>query len=146
MADFILGMNAKAYVETSSTGLANLTEMSNVTNVQLSLSAGEADVTTRANSGWRATAATLREATATFDMVWKTDDAGFSAIKTAFLTSDTLEMAFLTGAVAVADSEGPYGTWSITGFDEGQPLEEAITVSVTCKLATFTEWVTEGVS
>jgi len=39
-------------------------KMGNVRDVTLTLEAGEADITTRANSGWRATAPTLRECTA----------------------------------------------------------------------------------
>ena len=58
MADFILGMNAKIYQGPPDTALASLTEMGNVRDVTLSLEAGEADITTRANSGWRATAPT----------------------------------------------------------------------------------------
>ena len=69
--DFQLGMNAKAYYGAADTPLVNLVELTNVKDVNLSLDAGEADVTTRANSGWRATAATLKEASAEFEMVWK---------------------------------------------------------------------------
>jgi len=36
---------------------------------------GEADITTRGNSGWRATAPTLRECTVEFQMVWRPGDA-----------------------------------------------------------------------
>jgi hypothetical protein len=43
--------------------------------VTLNLEAGEAEVTTRANSGWRATVATLKEASVEFEMVWDTGDA-----------------------------------------------------------------------
>ena len=111
MADFVLGMNGKAYYENAATGLANLDVLSNVRDVTLNLSAGEADITTRANAGWRATAATLRECTAEFEMVWKDSDTGFDALKTAWLTGATIEMAFLTGVKGIAgtNSEGPYG-------------------------------------
>ena len=84
MADFVLGMNAKIYQGAAGAPIGSLTEMSNVKDVTLTLEAGEADITTRANSGWRATAATLRECNLEFEMLWKTGDAGFEAIKTAF--------------------------------------------------------------
>ena len=62
MADFLLGMNAKIYqgaaaADASTLDPATLTEMGNVKDVTLSLEAGEADITTRANNGWKATAA-----------------------------------------------------------------------------------------
>jgi hypothetical protein len=142
MADeFILGMNAKIYQGPTGTDLASLTEMSNVKDVTLNLEAGEADVTTRANQGWRATAPTLRECTAEFEMLWKPGDAGFDAIKTAFLTSATVALAVLTGDKAGSGTEGPRGDFSITNFSRSEPLEEGVTVSVTAKLAKFEEWV-----
>ena len=60
---FKLGMNAKIYQGAAEADLVDLVEMSNVKDVTLSMEAGEADMTTRANSGWRATAPTLRECT-----------------------------------------------------------------------------------
>jgi hypothetical protein len=115
--------------------------MDNVKDVTLNLEAGEADVTTRANQGWRATAPTLRECTAEFEMLWKPGDTGFDAIKTAFLTSATIALAVLTGEKATSGTEGPRGDFSITNFSRNEPLEEGVTVSVTAKLAKFEEWV-----
>lgn len=141
MAEFILGMNAKIYEGPADTALGSLTEMSNVTDVALNLTAGEADITTRANSGWRGTAPTLREATVEFEMVWKTDDACFQAIRNAYLANTTVALAVLTGDKNTSDSEGPLGNWSITNFSRNEPLEEAVKASVTAKLSTFTQWV-----
>jgi len=138
---FLLGMNAKIYQGAAGAALVDLTEMDNVKDVSLTLEAGEADVTTRANQGWRATAPTLRECTAEFEMLWKPGDAGFEAIKTAYLSSDTLRLAVLTGEKATSGTEGPLGDFSITNFSRNEPLEEAVMVSVTAKLAEFDQWV-----
>lgn len=135
MADFILGMNAKIYYGPAGT-TAN-SELANVRDVTLSLEAGEADITTRANSGWRATAPTLREATVEFEMVWKTTDPGFEAVKNAFLANDTIALLVLSEAAG----EGIDADFSITNFSRSEALEEAITVSVTAKLSTFRAWV-----
>ena len=145
MADFLLGMNAKIYqgaaaADPSTLDPATLTEMGNVKDVTLSLEAGEADVTTRANSGWRATAPTLRECSCEFEMIWKPGDVGFEAIKTAFLSASTVALAVLTGAHTDSGAEGPVGNWSITNFSRSEALEEAVTVSVTAKLAAFGQW------
>lgn len=138
---FILGMNAKIYQGAAGGALGTLTEMGNVRDVTLTLEAGEADITTRANSGWRATAPTLRECTAEFEMVWKPGDAGFDAVKTAFLTATTVELAILDQAKDAAGAQGPKGSFSITSFSRKEALEEAILVSVTAKLAQFDQWV-----
>lgn len=134
-ATYVLGMNAKIYF-----GVDGATELDNVKDVTLTMEAGEADITTRANDGWRATAPTLRECTAEFEMVWRPGDAGFDAIKDAFLTNVTIELMILDGAKTTNGSQGPHGLFSITNFSRNEALEEAITVSVTAKLAEYEEW------
>jgi len=141
MATFILGKDAKIYQGAAGGALGTLAEMSNVRDVTLNLEAGEADITTRANSGWRATAPTLRECTCEFEMVWKPGDSGFDAIKAAFLGGTALELAILDQARETSGAQGPKGSFSITSFSRNEALEEAITVSVTAKLAVFDEWV-----
>ena len=139
--DFILGMNAKLYQGVNDAELATLTEVGNVKDLTLSLSANEADVTTRANSGWRATAPTLRECELNFKMQWKPSDAVFAAIKTAFLTSATICLACLTDAKDEAGASGPHGNFAITKFDRSESLEESISVDVTAKLSKFIAWL-----
>ncbi len=137
MPEYQLGMNAKIFY--GAAGAQAATELTNVRDVTLNLSAGEADVTTRANSGWRATAATLKECTVDFEMVWKPGDAGFSAIKDAFLNSTNVALLVLDDAIATG--EGIDGDFSITNFSRSEPLEEAMKVAVTAKLAVFRDWV-----
>jgi hypothetical protein len=79
MPNVILGMDAKLYYGNAGSSATN--EMTNVRDVTVTAEAGEADVTTRANSGWRATVATLKEASVEFEMVWDTADAGFTRQK-----------------------------------------------------------------
>jgi hypothetical protein len=74
-------------------------------------------------------------------MVWQPGDAGFNAVKNAFLTSGTIELAILDQAKATSGAQGPKGSFSITSFSRNEALEEAITVSVTAKLAAFDQWV-----
>ena len=138
---FLLGMNAKAYQGAAGAALSALLAMDNVKDVSLNLEAGEADVTTRANNGWRANAATLRECTAEFEMLWKPGDLVFQAVKKAYLTSGTIRMAFLTGAIDGEDAEGPVGDFSIPKFSRNEPLEEGVSVPVTAKLAVFDKWL-----
>jgi len=141
MATYVLGMNAGLYQgEAGSTTPSSMSEVDNVRDVTLSMEAGEADITTRGNSGWRATAPTLRECTVEFQMVWKPGDAVFDAIKTAFLTSGTVALAVLDQKVGISGAQGPLGDFSITNFSRNEALEEAIVADVTAKLAVFVEW------
>jgi hypothetical protein len=140
--DFILGMNAKLYYHaTPGTVLATMTEVSNVKDLTLSLESGEADITTRANSGWKASVGTLREASMEFEMLWLPEDATFAAIKTAYLTSVTIAMCPLTGVKTTGSkAEGLRGDWAITGFTRTESLTEGITVKVTAKLSKYAAW------
>jgi len=135
-ATYVLGMKAKIMLDAS--------ELSNVKDVTLTMQAGEADITTRANQGWKATAPTLRECTVEFQMQHKPGDAGFAAIKNAFLNSTTVTLKVLTAAEADG-GEGPSGKFAITGFTRNEGLEDAINYSVTAKMSEFTSWVGGGV-
>ena len=141
-----LGLDAKLYYAVAGIGgTPTWVLLGNVKNVTLNLQKGEADVTTRANNGWKATAATLKEGSIEFEMVWDTADDDFTAIRTAFLTNATLEFAVLDGPVATSGSQGLRASMAITNFSRAEPLEEAIKVSVTAKptySANAPEWMT----
>lgn len=122
-----LGMEAKAYY--GAAGATATTELTNVKNLTLNLSTGEADTTTRANQGWRATAATLKEGSVEFEMLWDTSDAGFSALQAAWFAADPIALAILDGD----SGSGLDADFVITNFSRNEQLEEAITVSVTAK-------------
>ena len=141
MADFVLGMNAGLYQgPAGETDPTLMDEVDNVRDVNLSLEAGEADITTRANGGWEATAPTLRKCTVEFQMVWRPGDSVFEDIKTAFLTAGTVAMAILDQKVTIPGAQGPLGDFSITNFTRNEELTEAIVADVTAKLARFEEW------
>jgi len=64
-----LGLDAKLYRNTGTYDTPTWVEMTNVKDLTLNLESGEADVTTRANNGWRATVATLKDGSIEFEMV-----------------------------------------------------------------------------
>jgi len=152
MAEYLLGMNAKIYrgaavaADSAFVGYAGLTEMSNVKDVTLNLSSAEADVTSRANSGWKATASGLREMSVEFQMVWKPGDAAFGVVKDVFLNADgtgkVVELAILDQPKTTSGAQGPQGFFAITEFKREEPLENAMMVSVTAKLVKYNSWVT----
>ena len=136
----VLGLNAKLFRGTA--GVKAATEMTNVKDVTLSLESGDADVTTRATQGWRASVATLKEGSLEFEMNYDTEDADFTAIQAAFLANTALAFFVSDGSGNGLDAD-----FSITAFNIEQPLEEAMTVSVTAKPTASTRapsWVTAG--
>lgn len=136
----ILGLNCVLY--RGEAGQTASTEMTNVKDVELNLTTGEADITTRAANGWRSYAATLKEASLTFQMNYESDDADLKAIQTAFMNNSAI--AFLVGD---DKGNGLDADFVITEFNIPQPLEEAVSVSVTAKPALSTRapsWKTAG--
>ena len=75
----VLGLNAKLL--RGAAGSTGSTEVKNVKDLTLNLESGEADVTTRATGGWRASAATLKEASLEFGILYDTEDADFQAFQ-----------------------------------------------------------------
>ena len=127
-------MDAKLYYCAAGIGgTPTWSELTNVKNVTLNLQKGEADVTTRANNGWKATAATVKEGSIEFEMVWDTTDAGFTAIKTAWFNSSIIGIAAMDGPIATNGSQGLWADCQVIDFSREEPLEEAITVKVTVK-------------
>ena len=140
-----LGLDAKLYRNTGNYAAPAWNEVKNVKDLTLNLEAGEADVSTRGNGGWRANIATLKDASLEFEMVWDTADDDFTAIRTAFLTNSPIEFAVLDGASNASGAQGLRASMAITNFSRSEPLEEAIKVSVTAKptySANAPEWMT----
>jgi len=128
-----LGMEGKLYRNSGTYAAPVWEEIGNVKDLTLNLEKGEADVTVRANAGWRATVGTLKEGSIEFSMVWDTGDAGFAAIKDAWFNNTPIEMAVLDGPVDVPGSEGLRATFSVIKFGREENLEEAMTVPVSLK-------------
>lgn len=144
---FILGMDMKLYyggavMTVTGTPPSTPTLFTNVTDVTNTMTAGSADVTTRANDGWRAKAATLREMSITFEMQWKPDDAGFTAIQGAFFAGTEISIISLDRLIAVNGARGPMGNFTVTNFTRTEPLEDAVKVSVTLEASSFMSWYT----
>jgi len=128
-----LGMEAKLYRNTGTYEAPTWVEMTNVKDLTLNLEKGEADVTTRANEGWRATAGTLKEGSVEFEMVWDPTDEGFTAVKDAWFNGTSIELAVMDGDITVDGTQGLRATFAVISFTRNEPLEEAMSVNVSVK-------------
>jgi hypothetical protein len=126
------GFEAKLYYKIGGlSGAGSWVELANAKDVTLSLEKGKADVTTRAANGWRASKGTLKDATIEWEMVWDTDDAGFAAIQDAFFNNKVIGIRCLDSAgSAEENAQGLEADMDIINFSRKEPLEEALTVSV----------------
>ena len=136
----ILGLNAKLFRGASGTQAKE--EMKNVKDLTLNLETGEADVTTRATEGWKASVATLKDASLEFGMLYDPTDTDLDAVQEAFMSNTPLAFFITDG-----DGTGLDADFSITNFSIEQPLEEAMSVSVTAKPTATTRpptWVNKA--
>jgi hypothetical protein len=129
----LLGLDAKLYRNSSTYESPTWVEIENVKDVTLSLEKGEADVTTRANDGWRATKGTLKDASVEFQMVWDTEDTGFTAIQEAYFGNTSLDLAVMSGDITTAGSQGLRAEMDVFSFSRSEALEEAQMVDVSLK-------------
>lgn len=127
-----LGMNAYLAYNTSGTTGGSWVTIGNVKDLTLSLESAEADVTTRSNTGWRATVATLRDASIEFEMIWDTDDTAFAELVDAYTTNTTIALRCWDKE---SQGSGLTAMFSITNLSRSESLEEAITASVTAKVS-----------
>lgn len=141
-----LGLECKLYYDATPLAVGETavdgswTELTAAKDVTTNLEAGEADMTSRANSGWRATRAALRDGSLDFDLLWDSGDAGVGAIRAAFIGGNDIALAVMDGDIAVSGNEGFVANFGITAFNRSEPLEEGVTISVTAKPRDHQEW------
>ena len=147
-----LGLECKLYRDDSGTW----NEIGNVRDLTINMEMGVADVTTRGGNGWRQNVATLRDGTITFQMVYDTADADFTALQTAFLATTAsgreIKIAALDGAIPTTSgdpsAQGLVAFMNVTNFSMPENLEEAVMVDVTLQPSynsTAPAWTTYSV-
>lgn len=120
------------------------TLISNVRDLKLVMDKNEADVTTRANAGWKATLDGLKDATVEWESIWDSTDTALAAILSAFLNNTTLAFQVMDGAYGTSGSQGLVGTFTVTKFERDEPLTEGMKISIAIKPAygTTPSWYT----
>lgn len=135
------GADGKLYFGAVDTALVSLTVLGIAKDVSVTLEKTEVDANKRANGRWARTRPGHKSLSIEFDIEWQPTDAGFIALRDAFLNETPLRLAALSGARDVSGSQGPMGEFFIYNFPISQQLQEGQSVSVTAKLDTFVEWV-----
>ena len=139
MAVVKLGKNCKLYYKTGvwggEFGGTAWSEAENIQDVKLDIPNSEADVTTRGSNGWKLTAPILKEASVEFDLLVKPGDAFYTAVRSAWSSSDTttLALAVLDGDGDTAGTEGLAADWCVLGFARNESQADPLKFSVSCK-------------
>ena len=102
------------------------TELKNIKDVSLNLSANTTDVTTRKSAGWVEEMTTTRTLEITFQALFDSEDTVFNSLQTAFMNGTTVE-------VEISGSGTLNATCVVSNFSITQALTDAITVDITLK-------------
>jgi hypothetical protein len=114
---------------------ANLDEVPNVRDLDFNFETGQADVTTRGNLGWKANAATLKDGSLEFEMVYDPTDADYQAFLGAWIKGTTIAVAALDGDKGTSGTIGVWFDAVVTNFSKEEHLEDAQKTKVTLKPA-----------
>ena len=142
----ILGNAAKLYLDatplSSTPDSGSWSEVDLAREVTINMDAARADVTRRGSGNWKQSKAGLIDATLEFEVVYDPTDTEFQALLDAFTSRGEIALAAMDGDIAVADTEGLAGNWEIVTFNRSEPLDDAITVSITAAPSGYTTWYT----
>jgi len=144
-----LGYECKMYhgaaLATGETAVdGSYTELTAAKDVSVPLDKAEADMTTRANNGWKSSRGGLKDGSIEFEIKWDSEDAGVTFIRSAFMNNTNILLAVMDGDIAVNDNEGFVANCEIMSFPLNQPLEEGVMIAVTAKPRDHQEWYVVG--
>ncbi len=142
---FVLGKDAILYYDEDGAADGQATPanwIANPNTMDLSINLEEAtdDVTTRGSGGFRAVAATLKDGSVDFGMLYDTANAHFLAFRTAFFGVGTafssaggkvIGIAVMDGDITTIGNEGLIADMMVTNFTINENIEEAMKVDVT---------------
>ena len=147
--NFTLGKDCKLYysatlLDGSATtpGSATWLEVDVVRDLTNNLEAGEADITTRGNNGFRARAATLKDGGIDGEILWLPGDTQFDALLAAWVNSTEIALMALDGDKSVSGKKGLASNFVVTNFTRPEPLDDAVKSSISLRPSSYSEWYT----
>lgn len=128
-----LGIEMKLYRNTGTTQSPTWVELTNVKDLTIDFSKGEADVTTRGSGGWKAYRGTLKEFSLEFQMVYDPEDESFEAIEDAFMDNTALDLAIADGDIDTNGTRYIRTACEVFAFKRGEANEDAVMYDVSLK-------------
>ena len=145
--NFTLGKDCKFYYSaallngtTVTPALATWVEIDVVRDLANDLTTGEADIITRGNNGFKASAATLKAGAIDGEVLWRPGDAGFNALLAAWNGSTEIAILALDGSKATTGKQGLASNMVVTNFTRPENLDDAVKSSISLRPSSHTEW------
>lgn len=129
-----IGLDQYAYVNTGSEEVPTWTLVPKAKDVTLGLEAADIDASDR-SSNWRGHLTGHLDATIDMEMNYDPADDAYQALLTVFTARGYIEVLILDGPVGTAGSQGLRAYCTVPNFSRNEPLEDAVTISVSFKPA-----------
>lgn len=107
-------------------------EIINVKDVTLNITADTMEASTRNTNGWKELCPALKSAELSFDMIMDTTDTAMASLRTAFLADSVLTITLTEGDTVWS------GSGYLTEFSTSEPLNDYVTIS--CKIVGSGAW------
>src|SRR5262245_47256761 len=132
-----IGLDMLAYRNTATYAAPTWALIAICRDVTLDMSRGTADLPRRRPT-WPRNRGTLKEGSVTMEIIYDAADASYDALAAAFLAGTIVDVALSDGPLPAGPAEYFRSEYEVTGFTRNEPLEDAVTVSVTLSIAATT--------
>jgi hypothetical protein len=124
--DHQMGKDAKLYYNSATHATPTWVEITNAMDVNVPLSKGQGDISTRA-SGWRKKGAGLKEASIEFGYLHhRGADTVFDALLDSYVNDTPIELAAMDDDITLTGAQGLRAFMIAFDMSQGQALEEGI--------------------
>lgn len=124
----IRGVDCKIYLNTGTYATPTWTEWTSIVNATLNMEVGEFDASRRGSGAWRERGTTLRDISVDGECIKDKDDTTFVAIESSVQSNASVELLIMDGDRTSANSDGVRGLFRALSWNEGQELEEGVSI------------------
>ncbi len=126
-----LGKSCKLY--RGNAGAQAATIVDNVRDLTLDLERDEIDASGRDSGDWEEVVSSLKKGAVSFTVKWKKADAGFIAIRDAWINGTALAFLIMDDLKTVPDAQGLDADFTVLKFQIKQELRDIVIVDVSIK-------------
>jgi hypothetical protein len=128
-----VGWASKLYYNSAAYDTPTWVEIPIARDVKVTMTADEADVTTRGALGWKQMIQGLRELSFEFQIVHDPEDEVWEYLRSAFWSNTPIDLWAADQVYSDADAQGPRGVCAVFGFDKNEALSEGVVHDLVAK-------------
>lgn len=131
----VVGFDAEVAINTGTFGVPVWTPVKGVRETTRTLEKAEADVTSR-GSKYRRMKSSLKDVTFEIEALWDSTNTELTTLRNHYLNNTIVDIVLADGLLATSGTTGFRAECEVFGYTWGEPLEEALTVSISFRPTT----------